>query len=167
MITVSEFFIPLLLNQYPQSNSLETNKKKHRKRVESQGIWITCKRCFSVYICMLVPSRCRLCSCRQHNRHNNMSPHTHAHILLKALTPAPALYTCLQTPRYCAHDAGELHLFIFRRLNQNLGARVLRHISHSAAVPIETRFMFSLWLRLSSRLLERASLASVRVTACL
>ena len=46
-------------------------------------------------------------------------------------------------------------------------ARVLRHIIHSAAVPIETQFMFGLWLRLSSRLLERASLASVRVTACL
>ena len=48
-----------------------------------------------------------------------------------------------------------------------IGARALRRIIHSAAVPIEPRFIFGLWLRLSSRLLERASLASVRVMACL
>ena len=48
-----------------------------------------------------------------------------------------------------------------------IGARALRHIIHSATVAIETRFIFGLWLRLSSRLLERASLAYVRVMACL
>jgi hypothetical protein len=46
----------------------------------------------SVYICMLVPSRCRLCSCRQHNRYNNMSPHTHAHVLSLALRGARVTY---------------------------------------------------------------------------
>ena len=60
----------------------------------------------------------------------------------------------------------ELHLFIICA-SIRIGARALRHIIHSATVAIETRFIFGLWLRLSSRLLERASLASVRVMACL
>ena len=61
-------------------------------------------------------------------------------------------------------DLSYIYLFIILRLNQNWGACIATHCQHHS---LSDNSNFGLWLRLSSRLLERASLASVRVMACL